>query len=108
MLAKSATSALTNSTENTAASLAILPCAMSKLFEPLLSSRVIRYRSDWRHWAYRRQTGNYPETGSESIKGDFPEADFGTTSSESASERNRQLARDSGGIATASRIAVPS
>src|SRR5438094_10104904 len=37
-LTRSATRASANSTENTAASLASLPCAMSKLFEPLLLS----------------------------------------------------------------------
>src|SRR6266567_7529747 len=37
-LTKSATRASANSTENTAASLASLPCAMSKLFERTVSS----------------------------------------------------------------------
>jgi hypothetical protein len=45
-----------------------------------------------------RQTGRYPETGLEEINRDFPEEDFGATSSESALKRNFRLARDSGTI----------
>jgi hypothetical protein len=36
----------------------------------------------------RRPTGSYPETGLEEMSNDLLQADFGTTSSESALERN--------------------